>query len=262
MRYRRLVWFVGLLLLLVSASAAAQTSVLYERRITYRDYLSEYQGAPRPQVEIVIPAVQFRAAANKFHVLTDYDGYEGRVLWTDERGYIEWEVDVPQAGLYNVEITYYPAEGRGTTIEREIQINGETIFEGADYLRFHRTFGDAGPSLFDTAGNEIRPQQIEKPQWRTVFLTDTLGYELKPYQFYFKEGKNTIRLISLAEPMIIAQLRLCQAEEPLPYNQAMAGISLSQVPNIDVFIKIQAEDSTLRSSPSLFVHQGDPTTEP
>lgn len=264
MRYRRLVWLVGLLWLLVSGLTVAQTSVLYERRITYQDYLAEYQGAPRPQVEIVIPAVAFRAAANRFQILTNYEGYDGRVLWTDERGYIEWEVDVPQAGLYNLEITYYPAEGRGTTIEREIQINGESLFEGADYLRFHRIFGDAGPSLFDAVGNEIRPRQIEKPQWRTVYLTDTLGYELKPYQFYFKEGKNTIRLVSLAEPLVIAELRLCQAEEPLPYDEAMAGVSSSQVPKGDVFIKIQAEDSTVRSSPSLFaVHdQGDPTTEP
>src|SRR5690606_18924246 len=121
MRYRRLVWLVGLLWLLVSGLTVAQTSVLYERRITYQDYLAEYQGAPRPQVEIVIPAVAFRAAANRFQILTNYEGYDGRVLWTDERGYIEWEVDVPQAGLYNLEITYYPAEGRGTTIEREIQ---------------------------------------------------------------------------------------------------------------------------------------------
>ena len=62
MRYRRLVWLVGPLWLLVSGLTVAQTSGLYERRITYQGLLGRIPRAPRPQVEIVIPAVAFRAA--------------------------------------------------------------------------------------------------------------------------------------------------------------------------------------------------------
>src|SRR5690606_30344700 len=119
----------------------------------------------------------------------------GGPLLTGERGWVEWTVEVPEAGWYSIEIDYYPAPGRGTSIEREIQINGEVLFSGAELLVFHRIFGDEGPFLKDIGGNEIRPRQVEKPMWRTVFLSDSLGYVRGPYQFYLREGENTIRLI-------------------------------------------------------------------
>src|SRR5690606_23471085 len=127
--------------------------------------------------------------------LVDAYGRPGEALWTGEEGYVEWTVDVPQAGLYNIEIVYYPAPGRGTAIEREIQINGEVLFAGSELLIFHRIFGDDGPFLKDRGGNEIRPRQIEKPMWQSVYLSDSLGYARAPYQFYLNEGENTIRLI-------------------------------------------------------------------
>src|SRR5690606_4267279 len=112
-------------------------------------------SAATPDHEIVIPLTEYRAAGMDAQILTDAYGRAGTSLWTDEQGYVEWVIDVPEAGLYNIEITYYPPEGRGTAIEREIQINGQPLFHGADVLIFHRTFGDAGPFLKDLAGNEI-----------------------------------------------------------------------------------------------------------
>ena len=174
-------------------------------------------------------------------------------------------MNVPQAGLYNIELMYYPVQGKGITVEREITINGEELFEGADQLAFHRMWTDSGPFLVDVQGNEIRPAQVETPRWRTVYLSDPLGYELKPYKFYFREGENKIRLTSITEPMAIAYLRLCQAEEPKPYRVlANEYAQKGYKPAADVMIKIQGEGAAYRSSPSLFAisDQGDPTLEP
>lgn len=252
------------LLFLILTMAAVPASAIYRRQGTYQDYLAAYSGSPRPDWEVVIPGVSFISAGTQVKVMTDHNGYQGKALWTGERGYVEWEVEVPYAGLYNLEVTYFPAPGRSTTIEREIQINGESPFDGSEYILFQRVFGDAGPPLIDAVGNEIRPQQIEKPQWRTIFLSDSLGYDARPYQFYLQQGINRIRFISRAEPLIIAELRVCQAPEPASYNEVMAQADLSRAKQGDVLIKIQGEDSTVRSSPSLFAifDQGDPTTEP
>jgi len=264
--------------LVTSAPGFAQTSssqwraeglTAYKPKQSYDEYLTAHAGAQSPQVEIQVPVTAFVATDMNVEVvfgLTDVSGRSFDVaVTTEETGYIEWAVYVPQAGFYNIEITYYPLPGRGISIQRELQINGEELFAGADSLVFHRVWGDAGPVIVDTAGNEIRPRQVEKPLWQTVAVRDSLRYENAPYKFYFKEGLNRLRLISLAEPMAIASIRLYQASLPSPYAEVEETYRLlGYEPVRDVFIKIQGEDAVLRSDSSLFAvfDQGDPTVEP
>lgn len=231
----------------------------------YEEYLDIYSGAQRPDREIVLRADSFTDTDMEVVLETGLGGYEGTAILTGESGYIEWEFDVEEAGLYNIEIRYFPIPGRGTSIEREIRINGETLFDGANTLTFHRVYTDSGPVLVDTEGNQIRPSQVESPIWRAALFTDSVGYELDPLKFYFREGRNTVRLISRAEPMAIDYLRIYQA----PSSQTYTSIAQSYEkngyqPTVGQLIKIQAEDAILRSSPSLFPvnDQGDPTTEP
>lgn len=247
----------------------------YQRERAYGEYLSLYADAARPQVEVLVPAESFTSVSSDMvaQIVGAADigsdglpaGYGSTAVVTGEKGYLEWEIDVPAAGLYNIEIMYYPVGGRGTEAEREIQINGSTPFDGADTLVFRRVWADEGPYLVDTAGNHIRPKQVEKPMWQIVSLTDSIGYVQEPYQFYFNQGKNTVRLISRAEPLAIAYLRLYQAEKSRPYAEVEAEFSrLGYKPAKGVFVKIQGEDAIIRSGPSLFAvfDQGDPTAEP
>ena len=237
----------------------------FVRRQSYSDYLAVHRGAPTPDVEIVIKPTEYTSANADVTPLLDAFGRSGDTLWTGERGYVEWTIEVPQAGLYNVEILYYPPPGRGTPIEREIQINGEVLFTGAELLVFHRIFGDEGPFLKDRGGNEIRPPQVEKPMWQSVYLSDSLGYTRGPYQFYLRQGENTIRLISRAEPLVIGELRIKQAPRPAPYATIQKSYAdLGYRPTSGHMIVVQGEHAVYRSSPSLFAifDQGDPTTEP
>lgn len=247
----------------------------YKREQTYKEHLSQHTGAPRPKAEIFVPAESFTSVSSDMvvQVVRAADigtaglpaGNDGTAVIMGEKGYVEWEIDVPTAGLYNIEVLYYPVKGRGTEAEREIQINGATPFDGADTLVFRRVWGDEGPYVVDTAGNQIRPRQIENPMWQHVPLTDSVGYIQEPYLFYFNQGKNTVRLISRAEPLAIAHLKLYQAERPRPYSDVEEEFKdLGYKPSTDVFVKIQGEDAIIRSGPSLFAvfDQGDPTAEP
>lgn len=254
---------LGLSCLLVLAALICCTQPASGETPAYREYLAGIQEPVYPRREVLIPAVAFARATGKTEILFRHGGYPGLTVWTDEQGMVEWDVWVEEAGLYNIELTYYPAPGRSTAMERSIAVNGELPFTGAEYLVFYRVFGDAGPSRFDAAGNEIRPQQVEKPMWQTVFLSDSEGYEQHPYFFYFQEGWNTIRLVARAEPMIIGHLRLCQAPLPKPYAQVRA--EQPGAPELEgIFIQIEGEASTYRSSPSLFAvaDPGDPTVVP
>ena len=47
---------------------------------------------------------------------------------------------MPEAGLYQILIAYYPMEGKGGNIECRILINGELPFSGAGTVTFYRNW--------------------------------------------------------------------------------------------------------------------------
>lgn len=235
----------------------------YVREMRYEDYLNKYQGASRPDEEIIISATNYINASNGVKVSKNFIGYNGPVAEIGERDFIEWEINIEKAGLYNIELSYYPLEGRGSEIERDLQINGERPFAGAKYLTFKRVWGDKGEIRKDSLGNEILPQQVQKPMWMDRVLQDSLGYVDEPYLFYFKAGKNTLRLISRSESMAIGKVRLFQKEELPEYYQVLEE-NKDKKKVEDFILKLQGREALYRSDSSLFpIHdKGDPTVEP
>lgn len=245
--------------------AAADDITSYVREKSYDEYLAQFTGAARPDQSYILAGTDHTASANELDVVQDLGGYPAQVIVTDETGYVEWEVFIEEAGLYNLGIKYYPIEGYGVDIERDLTINGERPFDNARYVEFTRVWGDAGPFRVDTVGNEIRPSQIEKPMWLETPFVDSIGYTDEPYLFYFEEGQNTIRLTSRVERMAIAYLKVYQETFIPSYEEVQAEFETNEYPVTDnVFIKVQGESAILRSSPTLFAvsDHGDPTMEP
>lgn len=245
-------------------SATRQLTV-YQREITYPEYLAQYPELVRPNKEIYIAADSYRNATTEVTVLEDYAGMSGNSILTGERGYVGWEVEVEEAGFYNLEITYYPVTGRSSSIKRDILINGKRPFSEAGYLTLHRVWGDGGSIEIDINGNHLRPQQVEKPIWQSVALWDPLGYEQEPFLFYFEKGTNILELQSVSEGMIINSLRLFQAKEVLDYKQVTEEYQrLGYKPAKDVFYLLEGEAAAYRSAPTIIPEHdmGDPTVQP
>ena len=237
----------------------------YEREITYREYIARYAWAAEPEMEILISADSFSASSANVEIFEAFPGVKGSVIKTDETGYVEWEIEVEKPGFYNIQLTYYPIVGRGSDIEREVRINGNRPFKGAGYLSFPRVWADRMQIRIDSLGNEIRPPQVETPIWQTADLRDSRGYEPDPYKFHFQSGKNTIRLVSLSEPMMMKSIRLHQAKAIPTYAQVKRQYDQKGYqPTEGILIRLQERDVARKSSPTLFpvFDQGDPTVEP
>lgn len=246
-------------------AAGIESLTEYVREIDYKDYLATHSGKDRPAASIIVPATSYSAIDMELLFEDGLGGYDGTAIVTAEVGSVEWQVEVEDAGLYNIAVMYYPVPGRGVAIERELRINGQRPFAGARYLRFHRVWGDAGPPRKDSMGNEIRPSQVEKPMWMEVPLTDHIGHSAEPYLFYLDEGINTIRLVSRTEPMAIAYIKLYQAET-LPSYDAIAEMheANGHRPTENILIQIQGQDAVYRSDSTLIAitDHGDPTVQP
>jgi ABC-type glycerol-3-phosphate transport system substrate-binding protein len=241
-----------------------ETEKIAGRDDIYSAYLEKHKDAIRPDYEVTVDVMNYSSA----ELVEAYDEYEGvkNVIISGEEGYVEWEVDIPKAGFYNISLNYYPLEGRGIDIERALYINGELPFAGADTLTFSRIWTDGGEVRMDNRGNEIRPTQKEAPRWERAYFKDYMGYYIEPYSFYFNEGKNTIRLEATSESMAISNLVIGQKEELLPYYDYIKNFDASKFKNTDpdFSYKKQGEDAERRSSPTLyaFFDRASSNTEP
>ena len=239
-------------------------TVVYDT-VDYESYLAQHAQSGCPAQEIVIPADSFLTADEGFEACGEYEGRQHVVL-TPDNGSVTYRVEVPQEGMYQIELEYYPTQGKGNTIERQLLINGEIPFDGAQYLEFSRTWTNAGKIGRDARGNDIRPAQTEAPCWSRALCTDSNGYVADGYLFYFQKGENTLSLESEKEPMALASITLKQQALPVSYEEYLAqarnagAAEVSQIKSA----KIQGEDARFKSSSTLYPvsDRTSPMTEP
>ena len=59
-------------------------------------------------------------------------GFEGRpgptLVWAEDDGWVEWEFQIPETGLYEVTLDYFPIKGKRASVQRDFLINGKLLF--------------------------------------------------------------------------------------------------------------------------------------
>lgn len=232
------------------------------REGTYSRYLNAHADASYPQKTVDVSLMDYTSGEG-VKVNTEY---EVEALYTEADSLVTWEVDIPEAGFYNIYMEYMTVESRGVAAERALYINGELPFDGADNMTFDRQWVDGSAVKVDNQGNEIRPTQIEKYSWQSSFFEDDRGYVVEPYVFYFEKGKNTIALEAVNEPLIIGKLTIQGKQEQDTYEEYLAKQPGKEATGegLTYYKKIQGEESTVRSDASLYAKydRSSPTTEP
>lgn len=223
-----------------------------KREGTYTLYLNAHSGAARPKQNIEVDVTSYIDAEDA-KVTDEYEGAE-KALYTGNDSKVTWEVDVPEAGFYNVYLEYMTVKSRGVAIERAFYVNGELPFQNASDMTFLRMWADASEPRVDNRGNEIRPTQTEVYGWQSSYLKDKMGYMTEPYQFYFEKGKNTITLEAVNEPMVLRKLDIVAVEDEFTYADYTAAQTGTKAAGsgLDYVQIVQGEDSTVRSESSLY----------
>lgn len=235
--------------------------------IAYKDYVAMYDINKRPDAEYTIEAEDYvRVEDMEIEEYTDYEGMEGTSVYTGEKGLIEYEVDIEEEGFYDISLLYYPVEGKSASIQRAIFINGMLPYRELGLVEFPRVFVNAQDEWQrDNRGNDLKPKQIEAPQWITSYCYDSEGYETEELSVYLAEGTHTITLYSLREPMIIRRIILNNSEDVLPYSQVKEKYDAEgAVDTSNHIIRIEAENADRKSSPMLYPTQdrSSPTVYP
>lgn len=218
----------------------------------YFSYVENHSAIYPVDQIITINASNYSSIEGDQEILDRYEDVANPLL-TLESGSTTWDVNVDIEGFYNIKLNYFPYEGKSSSIERVLMINGEVPFDGANNIVFHRIWATQGEKTIDIHGNDIRPSQIETPFWTSDFVKDSIGYVNEPYAFYFEQGMNTLTLESIREPLLIDSIELVSVKEVDDYedvyqNYVQNGYEV--VENEDIIN--QAEDPYFTSSPTLY----------
>lgn len=216
----------------------------------YYSYLERHDANYPKDQDILIHALDYTDSNNQ---IQEFDTYEGvdQVLLTEEDGFVTWQVDIQEAGFYNLKLDYYAYEGKSSSIERALYINGEIPFESASNVTFHRIWGNESSVRTDVNGNDIRPSQAEKPFWTDSYFNDHIGYVNGPYAIYFEQGINTISLESIREPLMIHQIHVLSVNDTITYDEYKEQHSDKDVVSEEI-IFVQSENQAYSSSPTLY----------
>ncbi len=113
----------------------------------------------------------------------------GGTRWSMPGDYLEWTINVPDSGLYNIAINAQQNFEQDLYATRRLSINGTIPFKEANNLKF-----------------------VYNKNFQTYTLSDEQG---TPYQFYFDSGYNTLRLENVSGELGNVAYQLNQASKIL-----------------------------------------------
>jgi ABC-type glycerol-3-phosphate transport system substrate-binding protein len=236
---------------------------------TYLTYyaMEQEEGVKDTQgVNLEIPAINYNAASATG--VSKKTGIGGRtdesLLLTDENAWVEYKVDIPQDGFYQMSFDYYALEGKRSSLLRTVQVDGKYPFMQSKKLEFMRMWAETGPVITDKQGNEYNPKQKEVQGWQTSEFRDSEAKVFEPLRYHLTKGEHLIRIGVIREPSAIGTLRIFSPEQVPTYQDIKAEYKLKGYkPTTQQLIKIQAEQTVLKSSPTLRRQENrDPATEP
>ena len=142
-------------------------------------------------------------------------GYDKEALVLRENANARWSFDVKEAGLYSIVLDYAGVDGDGAKIQRQITIDGEVPCAEATNVCFYRRFIEVGDVKINEIGDEVWPTQEEVLMWLAQAAYDSYGYDPEPMYFYLSQGKHTLSLDYVDQPIAIREVRL-EGKKELP----------------------------------------------
>ncbi len=237
----------------------------------YTDYLASHEDADRPKAIVTVDAETFvryeeDGVTAEPQIFADYEGMAGNSVLTGEESLTEWVVDVPESGLYDLTLLYYPYEGKNGAIQRAFFIDGKLPYSELAMVDFNRIWingmyesvvDESGVTVRvwekDNQGNDLKPSAIEQPEWCTRGLHDSNGYISEEMSIYLEKGQHTLTLLSMREPLLLRSITLSNRARPSSYAEVKAADDAAgRQDTTGVSVRFEAENAIKTSSQMLY----------
>ena len=195
------------------------------RENAYSNYYKKYADAPRPlkgtNDTVKIEGKNFTGSGSGAEVrVAVVDGETDVLEWSNQEGYVDFEVDVPETGWYNIRAKYEALEGGTTSIEFALLIDGVCPYTTASRITLPKRWVNKNEIQQDIRGNDIRPGQVEQVCWQECAFKDTDGLRNEALGFYIEKGKHKFTLQSQKAQFALAYLELFNENDAPAYEKA------------------------------------------
>ena len=236
----------------------------------YSEYIEQYEGYACPETEVTVDVTNFRVEEPDYSTQASGTALYQNMFGSDtglniaaKGEKVVFSVQVPESGLYCVEMNYYPFIEKHTQISFGLYIDGELPFVEANDCRLDRVFRN-GEVKQDSYGDDLRPQSEQLAQWQTKMLQEQTGvYGM--LQFYLEAGSHEIALCFDGNPLLLQGMKLKQEPYLLSYQDYISlyeqkGYSETK----QVMELFQAETYYQQSSSTLWpdYDKSSPLTQP
>jgi ABC-type glycerol-3-phosphate transport system substrate-binding protein len=233
---------------------------------SYYNYYQKYRDEIRPEKTIELSPEQIKTAEYIKISKVKQDGKDANLLG-DANQWCEWDLNIPESGLYSLYVNYYPYKDQLSNPQIAVSIDSKRPFNEAGGFELPLIWADekivTSASLQkDNTGNELRPNQIESPHWNEIALYDILGQYSEPYLFYFEKGAHTLRISNAIGEIALGTIALENRKPAQTYNQYI--LKYNQMSNNAELFKKEAEDTIEKTSPRLYPmsDRSSPATTP
>ena len=248
----------------IEVSAIKNVMDTGNRENAYSAYYEKHKNDVFPKKEIVIEAgtgtrVEDAEGTAPLVEVMDYSGQEQCAVWTNNRGKLEYEFEVAEAGNYCLEFFYYTISGGSTTVDIGIMIDGEYPFTACNDITLDRYWEDASEIRKDSKDNELKPTQIEKDMWVTYPVKDKEGLFNDPYFFNLTTGKHTLTIEGIRTNIALKTITFKNYDELPDYVEPAQG-DIQNTPELSLgkndigtnTILIQGESPIYKTASTLY----------
>ncbi len=240
----------------------------YNRDNNYHAYLEKNKDAAKPQgVDEFFPVSEAVwsvgsteeekakfAAEGITAQLVDFSGKNNVLHVPGEKTNISWNVNVPEAGKYNIYVEYHTDENARNKFASDILVNGSVPFNEMLEISFSGTYKDRNPIETDSRGDDLRPRQDMQKVWQLGSLKDIDGNYNGNFEVVLNQGANTVGLFTQGEPVYISGVYIKSVRSIPSYAEIKAGYEKNGYKEITSGegIKIQAETVSEKSSSAIY----------
>jgi ABC-type glycerol-3-phosphate transport system substrate-binding protein len=207
----------------------------------YMYYFEEHGDKTKPNHEIEIRLGEYVDVSDNEELkegpdysVEDFQGQSNCLIWNNDLGRFDYTFEVPETGIYNLEMLYYPRGGNNNAIEVALLINGEHPFSATRNLELDKYWRNEGEIQKDARDNQLLPRQVLYNGWINYRVKDKEGLFNEPYFFFLERGTNIVSI------------------EGIKVNQvAFASMTFKNYPSLPKYADIRPSDADINATPGL-----------
>jgi len=225
--------------------------------MSYSDYYDLYCGEKRPDVSVTVMGRDYTPVSGDF-VLGDYtaDGItrDDVLIWESTSGEVRYSFEVPETGIYCLEMTYCGMKSNSPAAELALKLDGKLPYDTASRITLPRVWENEREIYKDSRGNQVRPAQVQTEMWQTRTVGDTDGLFSEPLFFYLEKGSHEAAFSSERAHLALESFRFYTPDELPEYSSyadsVSASVSVEATPSRR--FRIEGEDARYKSDSTLY----------